>query len=179
MLRGDLLDRTEAALAMLCAELPADLTVVVGYPRGQDGALFNSAGVISGGKLLAQYDKQCLPNYEVFDEKRYFAAGAEACVVDIDGLAVGLTICEDIWHPEPAAQAKAAGAEMLININASPFHRGKSSERLERVKSCAATHELPLFMSIRWAGRTSWFLTADPLRSMRTGRAQRQRANLY
>ena len=96
-MRGDLLDRTEAALATLCAELPADMTVVVGYPRGQDGALFNSAGVISGGKLLAQYDKQCLPNYEVFDEKATLA-GAEPCVVDIDGLAVGLTICEDIWH---------------------------------------------------------------------------------
>ena len=112
LLRGDLLDRTEAALAKLCAELPSDLTVVVGYPRVLGGALFNSAGVISAGKLLAQYDKQCLPNYEVFDEKRYFAAGTEPCVVDIDGLAVGLTICEDIWHPEPAAQAKAAGAEM-------------------------------------------------------------------
>lgn len=144
LLRGDLLDRTEAALAMLYAELPADLIVVVGYPRGRDGALFNSAGVISGGKLLAQYDKQCLPNYEVFDEKRYFSAGTEPCVVDIDGLSVGLTICEDIWHPEPAAQAKAAGAAMLININASPFHRGKSSERLERVKSCAAAHQLPI-----------------------------------
>ena len=144
LLRGDLLDRTDAALAMLCAELSADLTVVVGYPRGRDGALFNSAGVISGGKLLAQYDKQCLPNYEVFDEKRYFAAGTEPCVIDIDGLSVGLTICEDIWHPEPAAQAKAAGAAMLININASPFHRGKSSERLERVKSCAAAHQLPI-----------------------------------
>ena len=144
LLRGDLLDRTEAALTMLYAELPADLIVVVGYPRGRDGALFNSAGVISGGKLLAQYDKQCLPNYEVFDEKRYFAAGTEPCVVDIDGLSVGLTICEDIWHPEPAAQAKAAGAAMLININASPFHRGKSSERLERVKSCAAAHQLPI-----------------------------------
>ena len=144
LLRGDLLDRTEAALAKLCAELPADLTVVVGYPRGRDGALFNSAGVISAGKLLAQYDKQCLPNYEVFDEKRYFAAGTECCVIDIDGLSVGLTICEDIWHPEPAAQANAAGAEMLININASPFHRGKSSERLERVKSCAAAHQLPI-----------------------------------
>ena len=144
LLRGDLLDRTEAALAMLYAELPADLTVVVGYPRGRDGALFNSAGVISGGKLLAQYDKQCLPNYEVFDEKRYFAAGTEPCVVDIDGLSVGLTICEDIWHPEPAAQAKAAGAAMLININASPFHRGKSSERQELVKSCAAAHQLPI-----------------------------------
>ena len=144
LLRGDLLDRTEAALVKLCAELPADLTVVVGYPRGQDGALFNSAGVISAGKLLAYYDKQCLPNYEVFDEKRYFAAGTKPCVVDVDGLSVGLTICEDIWHPEPAAQAKVAGAEILININASPFHRGKSSERLERVKSCAATHELPI-----------------------------------
>ncbi len=144
LLRGDLLDRTEAALAMLYAELPADLTIVVGYPRGRDGALFNSAGVISAGKLLAQYDKQCLPNYEVFDEKRYFDAGTEPCVIDIDGLSVGLTICEDIWYPEPAAQAKAAGAEILININASPFHRGKSSERLERVKSSAAAHQLPI-----------------------------------
>ena len=144
LLRGDLLNRTEAALARLCAELPPDMAVVVGYPRGRDGVLFNSAGVISAGKLLAQYDKQCLPNYEVFDEKRYFSAGTEPCIVDIDGLAVGLTICEDIWHPEPAAQAKAAGAEMLININASPFHRGKSSERLERVKSCAMAHQLPI-----------------------------------
>ena len=144
LLRGDLLDRTEAALARLCAELPPDLAVIVGYPRGQDGVLFNSAGVISAGKLLAQYDKQCLPNYEVFDEKRYFAAGTEPCIVDVDGLSVGLTICEDIWHPEPAAQAKLAGAEILININASPFHRGKSSERLARVKSCAAAHQLPI-----------------------------------
>lgn len=84
LLRGDLLDRSEAALARLCAELPPDLAVIVGYPRRQDGVLFNSAGVISAGKLLAQYDKQCLPNYEVFDEKRYFAAGAEPCIVDIE-----------------------------------------------------------------------------------------------
>ena len=144
LLRGDLLDRTEAALARLCAELSPDLAVVVGYPRGQGGVLFNSAGVISAGKLLAQYDKQCLPNYEVFDEKRYFAAGTEPCIVDVDGLSVGLTICEDIWHPEPAAQAKVAGAEILININASPFHRGKTSERLARVKSCAAAYQLPI-----------------------------------
>ena len=136
MLRGDLLDRTEAALAKLCAELPADLTVVVGYPRGQDGALFNGAGVISAGKLLAHYDKQCLPNYEVFDEKRYFAAGAEACVVDIDGLAVGLTICRGHLARRAGRTSQGCRCRDFDQLSTPhPFqHRGKSSERLERVK---------------------------------------------
>ena len=93
---------------------------------------------------MAEYDKQCLPNYQVFDEKRYFTAGSEACVVSIHGISVALTICEDIWHDEPVAQAKAAGASVLININASPFHRGKQLERLARVSSCADAHQLPI-----------------------------------
>jgi NAD+ synthase (glutamine-hydrolysing) len=155
LLRGDLLDRTEAALARLCAELPPDLAVVVGYPRGQGGVLFNSAGVISAGKLLAQYDKQCLPNYEVFDEKRYFAAGTEPCIVDVDGLSVGLTICEDIWHPEPAAQAKVAGAEILININASPVSSRQvvGASSAGEVLCCGTSAPHYLCQSGGWTGR--------------------------
>lgn len=144
LLRADLLDRTNAALDQLRSQLPADLIVVVGYPRAQGGALYNSVGVIHEGQLLAEYDKQCLPNYQVFDEKRYFHAGNKPCVVELHGLAVGLTICEDIWHAEPVAGAKAAGADILININASPFHRGKQSERLSRVAGCARAHQLPI-----------------------------------
>jgi len=144
LLRADLLDRTNAALDQLRSQLPADLIVVVGYPRAQGDALYNSVGVIHEGQFLAEYDKQCLPNYQVFDEKRYFHAGSKPCVVELHGLAVGLTICEDIWHAEPVAGAKAAGADILININASPFHRGKQSERLSRVAGCARAHQLPI-----------------------------------
>jgi NAD+ synthase (glutamine-hydrolysing) len=144
LLRHDLMVRTDAAVTRLCEQLPAELAVVIGYPKLRGERLFNSAGVIYQGTLIAEYDKQCLPNYQVFDEKRYFTAGSEACVVSIHGISVALTICEDIWHDEPVAQAKAAGASVLININASPFHRGKQSERLARVSSCADAHQLPI-----------------------------------
>ena len=91
---------------------------------------------------MAEYDKQCLPNYQVFDEKRYFSAGDSPCVVSFEGIQFGITICEDIWHPEPAALSKAAGAQVLPNLNASPFHRGKQEERVARVATCARDNEL-------------------------------------
>jgi len=144
LLRSDLINQSVSALATLCEKLPPDLAVIVGYPRRHGSQLFNSAGVILGGEVIAEYDKQCLPNYQVFDEKRYFAAGAKPCVVTLHGQRFGLTICEDIWHPEPAASAKAAGAHMLINLNASPFHRGKAAERLQLVADRARAHEMPI-----------------------------------
>ena len=144
LLRQYTTDLTAAAVERLRHDLPHELAVVVGYPRRQGGLLFNSAGVLYQGTVLAEYDKQCLPNYQVFDEKRYFEAGADTCVVTIKGLPVGLTICEDIWHPHPAANAAAAGAQLLINLNASPFHRGKQSERTAQVSALARTHQLPI-----------------------------------
>ena len=144
LLRQHTTDLTAAAVERLRHDLPDELAVVVGYPRRQGGLLFNSAGVLYQGTVLAEYDKQCLPNYQVFDEKRYFEAGADTCVVTIKGLPVGLTICEDIWHPHPAANAAAAGAQLLINLNASPFHRGKQSERTAQVSALARTHQLPI-----------------------------------
>jgi NAD+ synthase (glutamine-hydrolysing) len=104
LLRQHTTDLTAGALERLCHDLPDDLAVVVGYPRRQGDLLFNSAGVLYNGAVVAEYDKQCLPNYQVFDEKRYFEAGADTCVVTIKGLPIGLTICEDIWHPHPAAE---------------------------------------------------------------------------
>jgi NAD+ synthase (glutamine-hydrolysing) len=144
LLRQHTTDLTAAALERLCQDLPDGLAVVVGYPRRQGGLLFNSAGVLYNGAVVAEYDKQCLPNYQVFDEKRYFEAGADTCVVTIKDLPIGLTICEDIWHPQPAANAAAAGAQLLINLNASPFHRGKQSERTAQVSALARTHQLPI-----------------------------------
>ncbi len=133
LLRPSIGPHIEECLERLCRELPADVWVVLGYPRHHDGLLYNCAGVLHGGAVCAEYRKQELPNYEVFDEKRYFAAGHEPCVITIEGVPFGLTICEDIWSEGPAAAARDAGAEVLLNINASPYHRGKQAERLSLV----------------------------------------------
>jgi NAD+ synthase (glutamine-hydrolysing) len=144
LLRPSLEQDIETVLARLCAELPPSLWVVVGYPRQRNDGLYNSAGVIHGGIIVAEYDKQALPNYQVFDEKRYFEPGVGACVLDIAGLKVGITICEDIWEPDPIASARAAGAQLLINLNASPFHRGKPQERQAMVSERARANDLPV-----------------------------------
>jgi len=144
LLRADLIARAESALQRLCRELPASLAVVVGYPRAEGAQLFNSAAVIRGGEQVATYDKQRLPNYQVFDEKRYFEAGNASCVFTLEGMRFGLTICEDIWHPDPAASARAAGAQVLINLNASPFHRGKQAERIALVSDRGRSLQIPV-----------------------------------
>lgn len=144
LLRPSVASRTEAALDRLRAELPRNLWVVVGYPRQSGAGLLNAAGVLHDGALVAEYHKGFLPNYQVFDEVRYFTPGKEACVVEVEGVRVGLSICEDIWNPEPAARAKAAGAEILINLNASPFHRGKQRERWDLVSQRARDHGFPV-----------------------------------
>ncbi len=128
LLRPELLVRVDAALHQL-REQCHGIDVVVGYPRCRDGKLYNTAGVIRDSELLAEYDKALLPNYSVFDEKRYFASGTNPCVVTVKGVKVGITICEDIWHRQPAEAAAAAGAEVLLNLNASPYHTGKAPER--------------------------------------------------
>ncbi|NLQ18426.1 NAD+ synthase [Marinomonas sp. M1K-6] len=143
LLRSSLDTRIESALAKLLAEI-RDIHVVVGYPRRIDGELFNCAGVIYQGQLLVEYAKQELPNFLVFDDKRYFSEGCEAGLVDIKGVKVGLSICEDIWHPEPIAQAKAAGAELILNLNASPYHIEKMGEREALLHQRAIEVTLPI-----------------------------------
>ena len=153
LLRPSISAQTTAALARLCDELPATLWVVVGYPiTGQQG-LFNGAGVIHDGAVVVEYHKQILPNYQVFDEKRYFLAGDQACVFNIDGCQLGITICEDIWNPAPAALAQAAGAELLINLNASPFHRGKRGERHALLALRAQDNDFPIVYANQVGGQ--------------------------
>ena len=129
LLRSSVAVRVERALERLCRELPPDTWVVLGYPRRGKRGLCNVAGLIHGGEIVAEYAKMELPNYQVFDEKRYFVPGDAPCVVAIDGFRVALSICEDIWHERPTALAREAGAELVLNINASPFHVGKHLER--------------------------------------------------
>ena len=106
--------------------------------------LYNAASLIDGGKRVATYFKHKLPNYSVFDEKRYFVEGKQACVVDFRGIRIGLTLCEDIWFTEPACQAADAGAELIINLNASPFRSGKWQLREAEVKKRVLETGLPV-----------------------------------
>ena len=103
--------------------------LVIGYPERAGDKLFNSLTIIKHGKQVANYRKQHLPNYQVFDEQRYFNRGADVCLLEIAGQKVAFTICEDMWEPEPVLQARAAGAHLMININASPYHLNKLNER--------------------------------------------------
>ncbi|WP_369984692.1 NAD+ synthase [Thalassolituus sp.] len=143
LMRPSLELRIAAALKEI-ADVSNRIAVAIGYPVKRDNALFNCAGVWSKGECLGEYAKQELPNYQVFDEKRYFSAGQEACVVDLDGVKLGLTVCEDVWYDAPVSQAVEAGADLILNLNASPFHSGKQKERIELIKKHVSQHGVPL-----------------------------------
>ncbi len=128
LLRPEFIDRSEAALQQLRDSIRG-IDVLVGHPSRGARGLHNTATLIGDGEIVASYHKQLLPNYSVFDEKRYFVAGDSSCVVERYGIRLGITICEDIWEPQPAAAAVDAGAMLLLNINASPFHLEKGRQR--------------------------------------------------
>jgi NAD+ synthase (glutamine-hydrolysing) len=143
LFRAHFIEHVGHAMDRLCAGI-SGITAIVGFPLRQADALYNAAAVISDGGVTAVYRKQHLPNYGVFDEKRYFTPGAAPCVVDIRGVPVGITICEDIWQPGPVQQTADTGARLLININASPFHAGKRDEREQLVIRRARESLLPI-----------------------------------
>ncbi len=111
-----------------------DIAVLVGFPDYHDEDIFNACVVFKDGKVLAHYRKHLLPNYSVFDEKRYFAAGKEASVFTLKGVRVGINICEDVWGSAPTAASRAAGAEVLIAINGSPYELDSQVQREEVVR---------------------------------------------
>lgn len=118
--------------------------ILLGTPVKQTGQLHNSALLLYNSEIIARYHKQCLPNYDVFDEKRYFVPGEDACVVKINEIQVGITICEDIWFSEPIQKSVAAGAEFIININASPFRVAKYVERLQVLRQRISEQHVPI-----------------------------------
>ncbi|MBX9607903.1 MAG: NAD+ synthase [Gammaproteobacteria bacterium] len=143
LFRPGLHARVAAAIARITREAQG-IHVVFGYPEADGARLYNSCLVLRDGVRVANYRKQALPNYAVFDEKRWFTAGDAASVLDISGVRVGLSICEDIWTPATAAQARAAGAELILNINASPYHLRKAPERLAAVRAAVAAGGVPV-----------------------------------
>lgn len=145
LLRPSLTTRINSALDRMKLELPRDVYAVVGLPLTEQGHLYNSAVVLYAGAELAHYHKQKLPNFQVFDEKRYFTPGKrKATVLDIEGISFGLTICEDVWHPEPVLRAVEAGAQCILNLNASPFHLNKSEERYQLIEKQCREHDVGL-----------------------------------
>src|SRR5579862_8164775 len=133
----------EQALDELKLAVP-QIGLVVGFPEYLDSQIYNAAQLLRGGRVLAHHRKACLPNYQVFDEKRYFTPGTEATVVDFDGYRFGLLICEDVWEAEPAMEAKRLGAEALLVINASPYELHKQRERERVARERISEIKLPL-----------------------------------
>jgi NAD+ synthetase len=150
LFRDDFLEQCTAELMKLAAYC-LDIAVIVGHPHREGRTRYNAASLLRGGRIEAVYFKQKLPNYQVFDEKRYFETGDRPCVFEVAGWRIGLTICEDLWFPEPAAQAKAAGAQLLVSINASPFHRAKLAERYQVMGARVKETQLPL-LYVHWVG---------------------------
>ena len=131
LLRPGLTRAVEQALERIAPSITG-IAVILGHPHPHAGSLYNACSLIRGGMVAATYHKQQLPNYGVFDEKRYFSPGSAPTVVSIEGVPTALSICEDIWVEGMAAQARAAGARLIVNINASPFHTGKGPEPGEK-----------------------------------------------
>jgi len=137
------IEQTELALEELARQAQG-ITLVVGFPELGEGLLYNSAAVLREGEIHAIYRKQELPNYGVFDEKRYFRPGSKPCVFEVEGVPVGVTICEDVWLPGAVEQAALAGAKLVLNLNASPFHAKKTHERERVVRERVEQAGVPL-----------------------------------
>lgn len=143
LLRGDFNQACEDALYGLATALP-DITVVVGHPRYLQGVRYNAASVLQGGSIVATYHKQVLPNHSVFDEVRYFTPGTEPLVFEHQGILCGVLICADVWEAPPAKLAKSAGAEVLLALNASPYHLDKQTSRYGVLRQRVADTGLPI-----------------------------------
>ena len=137
LLRDDFLATCDAQLQRLAGAAP--LPVLVGHPQRVEQRLYNSASLLRGGRVESTYHKHCLPNYDVFDEMRYFTPGTRPLVFACAGLRCGVVVCEDVWWgPAVAQAAQAQGAEILLILNASPYHVGKQRQREDDVAGVLA-----------------------------------------
>ena len=142
LLRPSLSDRVKAALSSL-SDIN-DIVMIIGYPHVDYHGTFNSAAIIQNGQQKGFYHKQYLPNYGVFDERRYFDKGRNQVLFDFKGMTIGLLICEDLWQEEPIKALKDQGADLVVTINASPFEAGKQHARQALLIKRATDNDLPL-----------------------------------
>ena len=152
----DLLFRRDFRVA--CAEALGALAprvtgikIIVGHPHVKNGKLYNAASLIENGRVTGTYFKQRLPNYQVFDEKRYFETGDEPFVFEHEGVKIAILICEDVWFAEPVAAAKAAGAQLIVVPNASPYDFKKLETRYDVVCARVEESSVPILYA-HWTG---------------------------
>ncbi len=143
LFHAGLLHRVDEALDEICRSVKG-IAILVGFPEYSNDKIYNACAVFQDGDILARYRKHLLPNYRVFDEERYFTAGKDAAVFSLNGVRIGLNICEDVWRPAPAAAAKAAGAEFIIAINGSPYELESRSKREAVVRQRVQETRLPV-----------------------------------
>ncbi len=143
LLRPGFIRRSNEALARV-TEAGQGIDVIIGHPWEADGRRYNAASWIRDGRVIGRYYKQCLPNYAVFDERRYFQPGSDALVVELKGHRLGLLICEDCWEADPALQAHVAGAELLLVPNASPYRMDKLPARKRMLAQRHSDTGLPM-----------------------------------
>lgn len=152
ILRDDLLNQAYSAVHELSHEKPESF-IVIGYPKKEGDSIFNCAGVLRNNSIITEYKKQELPNYEVFDEKRYFQPGSSSGVFEVNGFRVALSVCEDIWHEKAIKQAHESKANLILNINASPFHQEKINERKKLISDQASKYSLPIVYANQVGGQ--------------------------
>jgi len=152
ILREDLLGQAYKAVQEL-AKFRPEKFVVIGYPKKEGDSIFNCAGVLRNNSIITEYKKQELPNYEVFDEKRYFQPGNSPGIFEVNGFRVGLSVCEDIWHQKVITQLHDKGADLVLNINASPFHLNKIQERKNLISGHASKFSMPIVYANQVGGQ--------------------------
>ncbi len=143
LFHGGFRQRVEAALQRL-RKASGDTVALIGYPQFDEDVIYNAIAVLHQGRQIATYRKRIRPNYGVFDEKRYFRRGDSPCVVNVAGVPVGITICEDLWYAGPVEETAAAGARLVVNVNASPFDFRKQAERERIVRERIAQAGVPV-----------------------------------
>ena len=161
LLRDDFLNKTMQALNDLAKQSPSDIDIIVGAPWQEADALYNAAIHISNNRICHCYYKRRLPNYGVFDEHRHFKSGDRSYVFKIDDLAIGLTVCEDMWHPGPALETAQLNADLIININASPFDINKQAQRDRILQERVAQTKTPIVYLNRVGGQDELVFDGD------------------
>ncbi len=156
LLRQELFRQVAEGIKIIQREVK-DIIVVIGYPELENNLIYNSAIAIYNGEIIGRYRKQCLPNYTVFDEKRYFCRGTDACIINLKNKKIAITICEDLWQEKPMKQAVENGADIILSLNASPYHQGKDEERVSVLKQRIAENHQPIIY-VHWVGGQDEFI---------------------
>ena len=177
LLRPDFIDQVRGELMRMRRGI-SGIDALIGYPCASGKELYNAASYVRDGEVIATYYKQLLPNYGVFDEKRYFSAGHAPCVVELRGIPLGITICEDAWAVGPVEQAVRAGAKLILNVNASPFHIGKHQEREQAIAQRVNATNTPLIYTNLVGGQDELVFDGGSF-VMNSGGEVTQRAPLF